>query len=357
MLRVQWLKNGLPIPRGITSIVPSTQSQGAYYNVSLQLTGLTTADEGVYSLRVTLLDGNGDVLFEDTSQTSRLTVWGGSTGQGSSNRSTSATVNIPVNNGDFVVRASVAGMQASPRLFNSTIAQIVENSVGGVVTFDLSELYGVNTVRFPRTALEKFTEAGLAIEARLPLGRITLDADAINSVLSQGGAPNMSLGIYPDVGGLTIIQRQAMQRGERPFRILARVGNNPVYDFEGIAEIAFLYEGPSPAIWQLDDFGVKERMPATTFTTSRLNLFLVGYDYEAENDYSSVTEAPALPWAIPETQPVLESEIDSVIESEHWQDYDGNELVNPESELEAEVIPAFPARIEMQFAADDFVYS
>jgi len=186
------------------------------------------------------------------------------------------------------LRATVSNNQANLNLATRTINQLTNNAEDGTVTFDFSQAENLNAVRLPRTGLTAFAEAGLAVEIRLPVGTITLNQNALSSILQQGNEPFITISIGVVVSSsLSNNQRRAIGQNEQAFRITVRRGTTPITSFAEDITITLPHEGDFPAaVWQLNNDGTRVRMQSTynmeaetvTFSTSQLSVYVVGHD-------------------------------------------------------------------------------
>ena len=218
----------------------------------------------------------------------------------SSGGSSGAVQTIPAANGTVQVAFTQSGGDVTLQLPSAKLTEIIGKS-NGTAVFDLSKIPNATAVIFPKAALEALAEAKLGVEARLPQGTVTLDAQAVASVAAQAQGDTVSIGLKQiPAASLSAAQRSAINPGDMVLDITIRSGSQNMMQFDGALHISIPYNGQLPAdVWSLSSAGVLEKLESTyhtatktvSFRLTHLPLYVVGYDGIAwANPFSDVRE-------------------------------------------------------------------
>jgi|GEM_PF-4190699 len=267
-----------------------------------RLTQVTTVGGG----GGTLTGGGGDDGGDGDGNGGGTTVTGGATPGRQANQARS--VNVPTESG-FGVSATVSGERITINLTaQSQINNIIQNTEGDTVTFDVSG-EDVVTALVHQQTLVSFARAGLSVEIQLPLGSITLDPAAIFNAVDNAQGSHLMLTITA-ADNLTPAQQNAVQDGEQVLRFGVHHGNpnNPrsLSSFgDGSLTFTIPHSGTqAPAVWHLNNAGEREYVESTfnaedqtvTFTVNSLSVYIIGQREE-------LLEAPILP-EVAQAQPI-----------------------------------------------------
>jgi len=139
----------------------------------------------------------------------------------------------------------------------------------------------------PRSALTQLANAGLNVELRMPQGTMTMSQAAVRSTATQATGTQVTVALSTVTPtALTEAERLAIKTSDIVFRITITSGTQTIATLDGALTIALPYTGQLPvAVWRLSG-GVLEKLASThnasartvTFSTSRLSLFVVGWD-------------------------------------------------------------------------------
>jgi|GEM_PF-5621024 len=300
--RVEWLRNGVVFSTD-TFNMPNNRER----RISLQLQNVTHATHsGDWQARVFTIV-NGEDVFADISPIFVLSVstpqQGGGNGGGQppaqGNQPAPApapapdappaapVTSIPANDGAVQVGVQVQNTQATISMPGNVRNQI-RNNADGYVSFNLSEVAGLETAVMARSDWNNFAGAGLGVEIALPVGTLAFDPAAALSIGDLTTGANIASTIA-EVGyaALTSDQQNALDDGDMVFRITITANNRYVREFNGNLAITVPFEGTPPVgAWRLADDGTLEQLPATfdaetgtvTFITNRLSMFRIGHD-------------------------------------------------------------------------------
>jgi hypothetical protein len=174
-------------------------------------------------------------------------------------------------------------------LSDSAIQDIIQNAADGSIDFDLSGANNAISAIMPISALNQFANAGLNMEIKLPQGAVQLDNNAMTLAAEQADGETVDISIRSlQIGDIPEYQRQYIRSDDLIFAVIISSQQQRIAQFNGgIISITVAYSGPLPvAVWHLGNEGQKNRIESTfnaqdstvTFTTSRLSVFIVGYD-------------------------------------------------------------------------------
>lgn len=197
------------------------------------------------------------------------------------------TAETTVTLGDTSIDVQRSGSRVDFNLTASDARDIINETAGNTVVLDVSGatgFAGVIEARMPRAALRRFADAGMAVEINMAQGSVVLSSEALNSILSQSTAPNVSVSIAtPSRGLLTARQRNAVRQDYTISRVRIRVGTINIYEFGGAVTVTLPVAQGQTSVFRLADSGVMTTQPATpnaaaqtvTFTTNQSAIFVV----------------------------------------------------------------------------------
>jgi len=253
---------------------------------------------------MTLGNITGNVTF-----TANWTWIGGGNDNGTSNggtwtptqNATNFTIHgVTVN---FTVSNNIATLQMPDAVITQIINATNNGNFNSTVSFNLSNLQGrsnLTGVQMPSVALERFANANLAVEIRLPNGTVHLDDVAAANAAEQASA-NITISLSRLTNAqrnqLNNAQRAVINNGDAIFRITMASGNVGISDFgDGVATVTLPFTGIFPAaVWYMNNAGEFVKMESTynrtartiTFTTNHLSLFVAGHDDGTRNEVTA----------------------------------------------------------------------
>jgi len=183
---------------------------------------------------------------------------------------------IPVNDGQERATINVEDNQAVLILSNNAVSRIINNMEGCTIVFDLSAVEDVNTIAVSRQAWNRFATAPgkLEVEFKLPLGTITFDSSALNTVndiVAGNQFIYVSLAMV-EPNDMTTYQLNQIGENDLVFIIAVYAGTQAVRDFGGKLSIAVISDdNPLVRAWHLDNYGRLERL-STTIATVETNV-------------------------------------------------------------------------------------
>jgi len=170
------------------------------------------------------------------------------------------------------------------------VAEIISAASGSLARIDMTRVTGVTTATFPRAALTQLANASLGIELRLPQGTIALNQAATRSATNQAGSTSVSVSLAAVAQStLTASERASIKASDTVYSITFFSGAQAISSFDGSITITVPYFGQLPvAVWHLSG-GILTKLTSThnssahtvAFNTSRLSLFVVGFDGES----------------------------------------------------------------------------
>ncbi|MGI6751577.1 MAG: S-layer homology domain-containing protein [Anaerovoracaceae bacterium] len=208
---------------------------------------------------------------------------GGSSGGGSQNKDENES---PSGNNVPAIEYTTTNNTAVVDLPESKVQEIINNTQDGKAVIDLSGAISTTQAILPKTALEGIGKAGLEISIQLVEGSLSMDLQALASIVNQTNGETITMGIE-NKGKLNLneLQSNAIQAGDNVYDISISSGNRNITNFEGKLNMTLPYDGPQPvAIWYLNDIGEREKIESTYkdgfvyFTLSHLSLYIVGKD-------------------------------------------------------------------------------
>ena len=191
-------------------------------------------------------------------------------------------VNIPANETPVAVRVvdghGTISMQGNVR-------NQIRNQADYNVSFDLSEIEDLETVTVARSDWNNFASADLGIEFIMPVGILSFDDVAANSVWEQtrGSTITSSISIAAPAQ-LTTQQQNAINDGDLVVRITVMAQGQYVTEFDGYLSVTVPFDSELPVgVWHLAADGTMEQLYATfdyeagtvTFVTNRLSAFRI----------------------------------------------------------------------------------
>jgi hypothetical protein len=165
----------------------------------------------------------------------------------------------------------LSGTRATLYLTPGKAEDIVRNSEDGTADFDLSGIGGLTEWAFPKAALAYFSEKGLGVEFRTPLGDVSLDRAAAADIAEQGGGEQLYLRFHRvETYTLNLAQRSALRADDAVYELEAAVDGQKLRGAGGAVSVRVSYTGDLPAgAWLLDENG---RRTATAFSYERGSL-------------------------------------------------------------------------------------
>jgi hypothetical protein len=285
------------LPTGVT-IASSSVTVDANGRGRFQLTGSHSTVAGVYgNLTLTLSDSTGRIVA--TSGNFTLTI-SSPPGQGSVNQGAEQTTvqgnpatqpsasvsaySTTVTVGEVPVSVRVSDNQAVISMTGNIRNQIAD-AADETVSFDLSDIDGLETAVIPQSDWAAFARAGLGLELVMPAGTLAFDEAAASSIGDAGGA-NIACHISAvNSSALTAQQQNSLGAGDLVFRVTVTANNRNVTNFNGALSVTVPYDGEQPVgVWRLAANGTMELLSATfdpeagtvTFVTNRLSVFRIG---------------------------------------------------------------------------------
>jgi|GEM_PF-4345797 len=152
------------------------------------------------------------------------------------------------------------GSIASVELGTRDIRSIVSNAEGGSVSFDFSGLEGfsyVREARVPRLALQRFADAGLAVEIILPRGTVELSADAISEITGHGFNANITVALSAAPAGLLNSRQRNAVQGDAVYMFSVLSGRTAIEDFASPVTVTL---GTSGQVFALEASGDLTRL-------------------------------------------------------------------------------------------------
>ncbi|MDR2089844.1 MAG: S-layer homology domain-containing protein [Clostridiales Family XIII bacterium] len=156
------------------------------------------------------------------------------------------------------------------------VGEIVDNESGGKASFDLSKIEDAEAVTFlPKSGLSAIAEAGLAVEIVFPRDTVTLNRDAVRSLVTQAGGSEITVELRErEAKELTPEQAAALPRGAKAVELSVRSGGKSIHAYSGEIIVAMPYAGRLPVrVWYLADDGEKESVPSEYSAQSKLVTF------------------------------------------------------------------------------------
>jgi hypothetical protein len=183
------------------------------------------------------------------------------------------------------------GAEAVINFPGNAVENLINDTRGDVVEFDLSRRANVELVHIPRYAVEQIANARFPIEVEFPAGTVRLDPTALRSILDRGPGEHLTI-VCVDISEvtaseLTPIMRESVRAGERVFVLRVYLGTQRIGNFDGMMTVIIPHNGPFPAtVCHLDPQGVRTRAMfscdvnarTVTFMTARLSHFVIGFD-------------------------------------------------------------------------------
>jgi hypothetical protein len=190
---------------------------------------------------------------------------------------------------------------------DSAVSGIIGSS-RDVAAVDLSGAANATSAALPRDAVNKLTAAALAIEIKLPLGAVTLDAAAAVSAAARAASAASAISVELKAVSFASLnpRQQAVTVGAPVYDISVRSGETFITNFDsGRITVALPYTlktGETAAgvtVWRLDEDGSMRQMDAVydaqsrtvTFATDHLSLYMTGYDPAAAAAAAAKTAA------------------------------------------------------------------
>ncbi|MDR2087857.1 MAG: S-layer homology domain-containing protein [Clostridiales Family XIII bacterium] len=174
------------------------------------------------------------------------------------------------------------------RLPQNKVEEIIDKESGGTASFDLSKVADANAVTFlPKSGLRAIAERDLKIEIRFPRERVTLDREAVLSLVAQAKGDEITVELRErGAEELSPKQAAALPRDAGAFDISVRSGGVLIHDYKGEIVIVMPYAGRLPVqVWYLADDGAKERIPSeysasdktVSFRPPHLSVYVLAY--------------------------------------------------------------------------------
>jgi hypothetical protein len=195
---------------------------------------------------------------------------------------------IPGDEGKVEIGYTEKDGEVALQLPSVKVDELIDSASDDTVELDLSGLEGVEKANIPTDALEKIADAGLGVDVKLPEGEISLDSEALQSILEQTGGTDLTMSmtqIRPNE--MNEAQGAVLKSGDTVYDITVTSGGQNISQFDGGFKVTVPYDGSLPAAaWHLDGDGKKIKIegvydPLTgtfTFTLPHLSLYVVGYD-------------------------------------------------------------------------------
>jgi hypothetical protein len=179
---------------------------------------------------------------------------------------------------------SMSGTSATLYLTPGKAEDIVRNSEGGTAQFDLSGIDSVTEWALPKAAPAYFSEQGLDVLFKTPLGAVRLSREAAADIAEQGGGEQLRIRFCRvDTYNLNLAQRSALGADDIVYELAAYIDGQNLRDAGGPVTVTVAYTGALPAgAWRLNENG---RRVATAFyyengslrfTNDSFSLFAVG---------------------------------------------------------------------------------
>lgn len=150
---------------------------------------------------------------------------------------------IPAAANSVELSYSVSGGKAVLELPDDKVADILTGSKGGEVDIGLSGVENISSAELPKSALSAFGEAGLGLLLKIPQGRLSLNAEAAKSIVSQADGSVLDLELKEiAASGLTAMQ-QAVAEGDAIFDINIRSN----YKKSKALTVSLQFRSPIPA--------------------------------------------------------------------------------------------------------------
>ncbi|MCL2046456.1 MAG: S-layer homology domain-containing protein [Oscillospiraceae bacterium] len=249
---------------------------------------VTTSATGTMVLRATIAEGllsgtPGTPYVKDF--TINVTSGSGGSSSGGGGGGSSSTATVTGGDGSVSVAFTLSDGVVTLSLPDNKIKEIVDKAEDNVAILDMSKVTGATDVALPTAALAGFADAGLDVEFILPEGAITLDNEAVESLIEQAGDNvDISLKILK-ISDLNPEQRSAVRGSDVIFDITISSAGKSISEFDGKLKVTVPYNGPLPAaVWYLNDAGELEKLDCVydritktiSFVTDHLSLYVVG---------------------------------------------------------------------------------
>jgi hypothetical protein len=261
----------------------------SFYYSSYSFNGWNTAADGAgvhYAV--------GDTISNVQADTTLFAQWRysppntGSPSGGTGGGSGGGPATITGGDGSVALMYNLSGSVVNLFLLEDEVNKILDTSRDNLAVFDLSRLANGTGVTMPKGSLQDIITDGLALQFKMPVGSITLDAKAAKSALTQAIGDKVTLMLHNvEHAGLTAAQKAAIKPGDLVYSISLAAGAQLIRNFDGTITVSLPYDGPLPvAVWYLDSAGNLEKMlysynattKMLTFNTNHLSLFVVGLE-------------------------------------------------------------------------------
>lgn len=230
---------------------------GYNFNGWTSTDGITLANANSASTSFTM--PNKPVILMANWKSTSTNSGGGSGGSGSS---TTTKSEKPKESNQAPIDYIVADNIALVDLTESKVQEVIKNSQDGKVVIDLSKNDNISAASLPRTALESMKNAGLEISIQLVQGTLSMDLDALASVMNQADGKTITMGIEGKGKiNLNDLQLKSIQSGDNVYDIsITSGGDKNITNFEGKLNMQLPYNGAQPVgIWYLNDSGEREK--------------------------------------------------------------------------------------------------
>jgi hypothetical protein len=207
---------------------------------------------------------------------------------------------------DGVVRLSYtqSGENVTLVMPDDKINDIIKNS-SAVATIDVSKVTNAATVSLPKTALEKFADAGLSTEFILPQGSVSFDTAAVKSLAARATGNSVSVALKPvEQSALNAQQRTAAEKAS-VYDISVSSNSESIENLgDGRLIVSLPYtlksgeKASGVTIYTIDEDGNMQKTESVydadaetvTFTAELVPLYGVAYVAVWENPFGDVGE-------------------------------------------------------------------
>lgn len=218
----------------------------------------------------------------------------------SKNDSSSSTISPKV-----TVSDGVADVKLSESDLTSAIASAKENESSAIIISP--EITGVAdkvSVELPKSSIASMaSETSAALTVQTPVGNITIPNSALTVIASQASGSSVTISLSTvEPSALTETQKSTAA-GKTVYNISILSGNSHISSFgDNTITISLPYtlkDGEDPSgvtVWYMDDSGKLQQMTCTydkttgmtTFTTTHLSYYVVGYSEVWKNPFTDV---------------------------------------------------------------------